>query len=268
MTDELVLREKTHGGRIVVLTLNRPEKRNALNIPLLQSLVRAVEQADSDEQTRVIVLRGAGAVFCAGLDLAEARDETRSRESGEWIAKALAAISGSRAVTIAAIHGAAVAGGAGLMSACDFVVAASDAKIGYPEVRRGLVAGLVMTFLHRQVRDRDARELLILGENINAERAREMGLVNYVTPAEAVPDTVRLIAMTVLKGAPGAIERTKSMMDQLHGRPIADDLRWALGHHASVRASDEAKEGIAAFNEKRSPAWEPEADEDGGLQGV
>src|SRR6267154_1264706 len=113
------------------------------------------------------------------------RPERRNAHTtAEMVAKALLALSQTRLVTIAAVHGAAVAGGAGIMSACDFVVAAEGTKIGYPETRRGLVAGLVMTFLRRQLRERDIRELLLGGELINADRALQMGLVNRVVPAE------------------------------------------------------------------------------------
>ena len=117
---------------------------------------------------RVLILRGAGAAFCTGLDLKEAADHTKAHATAEMVAKALITLSQANLVTIAAVHGAAVAGGAGIMSACDYVVAAEKTKIGYPEVRRGLVAGLVMTFLRRQCRERDIRELLLGSELIDA----------------------------------------------------------------------------------------------------
>src|SRR5581483_5685167 len=113
---------------------------------------------------RVLILRGTGAAFCAGLDLKEASDHAKAHATAELVANTLIALSETRLVTIAAVHGAAVAGGAGIMSACDFVVAARGTKIGYPEVRRGLVAGLVMTFLRRQTGERNMRELLLGAE--------------------------------------------------------------------------------------------------------
>lgn len=241
------------GNDVVVLTLNRPEKRNALSIPLLEALCDAF---DRSHEARVIILRGAGPVFCAGLDLAEAQDDTKSHASAQWVAQMLETVSHARAVTIAAVHGAAVAGGAGLMSACDLVVAEETARIGYPEVRRGLVAGLVMTFLRRQLHERDARELLLLGELVDAARAREMGLVSRVVPAAQALNAALELAQHLLRGAPGAIARTKLMLAELWPRPIESDLAWALGHHKSVRASREAREGIAAYNEKRKPNWE------------
>lgn len=254
MTENLVLTDYSRGD-IAVLALNRPEKRNALNIPLLEALCKAIEDAHA-KQARVIMLCGAGKAFCAGLDLSEAADTSNAQQSAQAIAQTLETISQSRAVTMAVVHGAAIAGGAGIMSACDIVVAEETAKIGYPEVRRGLVAGLVMTFLRRQLRERDARELLLLGEPIDAQRAKEIGLVNRVVPEGAALDATLEIANTLLKGAPGALAHSKQMLNDLWPKPLENDLAWALNHHKNVRASREAREGIAAFNEKRKPNWD------------
>ena len=166
----VVLIEKK-SPQTTVVTLNRPERRNALTLELLTELCSAVNVASGQPQQRILILRGAGAAFCTGLDLKAAADTTKAHETAEMVANTLIAISQTRLVTIAAIHGAAVAGGAGIMSACDFVVAAERTKIGYPEVRRGLVAGLVMTFLRRQIGERNMRELLFSGELIDAARA-------------------------------------------------------------------------------------------------
>src|SRR4051794_35360881 len=142
----LVLIEK-QTAQITRLTLNRPERRNSLTIELLTELTNAIESAAADENQRVLILRGAGENFCTGLDLKEAAEVAKAHASAEMVAKTLVTLSRTRLVTIAVVHGAAMAGGAGIMSACDFVVAADHTKIGYPETRRGLVAGLVMTFL-------------------------------------------------------------------------------------------------------------------------
>ncbi|HVD96368.1 MAG TPA: enoyl-CoA hydratase/isomerase family protein, partial [Candidatus Limnocylindria bacterium] len=169
-----------------VVTLNRPERRNALTLELLTQLCAAIKVASDEAQERVLILRGAGVAFCTGLDLKEAADQTKAHATAEMVAKTLIAISQTRLITIAAVHGAAVAGGAGIMSACDFVVAAQGAKIGYPEVRRGLVAGLVMTFLRRQVGERNMRELLLGSELIDAARAKEIGLINRVVAPDSL----------------------------------------------------------------------------------
>jgi methylglutaconyl-CoA hydratase len=249
-----VLIDETN-SRVTIVTLNRPERRNALTIELLTELTTALETASADPKKRVFILRGAGKAFCAGLDLQETTVVEKAHQSAEMVAKTLLAISQTRLITIAQVHGAAVAGGAGLMSACDFVIAAERTKIGYPETKRGLVAGLVMTFLRRQLRERDIRELLFTGELISAERAREIGLVNRViSPNELGNETDKIVA-AVLQNAPGALASTKKLIEELWSSSVKEDGARALQHHMEARESAEAKEGIAAFLEKRSPTW-------------
>ena len=248
-----VLTERT--GPTTVVTLNRPEKRNALGVELLEALCAAIADAEADATQRVLILRGAGPAFCAGLDLSEAADPARAQVSATLIARALQMLSGARLVTIAVAQGAALAGGAGLLSACDFAVAADDTRVGYPEVRRGLVAGLVMTFLLRQVPERAAREILLTGEIFSAGQAREYGLVNRVVPAADLMAEAGKIAGAVLAGGPQAIAHTKQLLAELRPRPVQDDLDRALAFHLSARNSAEAQEGFAAFREKRAPRW-------------
>jgi methylglutaconyl-CoA hydratase len=240
---------------IAVVTLNRPERRNALTIELLAELTAAIKVASDEPHERVLILRGAGAAFCTGLDLKQAADLRKAHTTADMVAKTLIALSETRLITIAAVHGAAVAGGAGIMSACDFVVAAEGTKIGYPEVRRGLVAGLVMSFLLRQVREREVRELLLGGEVIDAQRAREIGLVNRVVPSDDLMAEAQKFCDSILQGAPGVLTQTKRLINELSGRSVKEDVELALKHHMQARESAEAREGIAAFNEKRSPNW-------------
>jgi len=241
--------------QITVVTLNRPERRNSLTIELLSELMAAIKVASDQPEERVLILRGAGAAFCTGLDLKEAADQKKAHATAEMVAKTLIALAETRVVTIAAVHGAAVAGGAGIMSACDFVVAAEKTKIGYPEVRRGLVAGLVMTFLRRQVGERNMRELVLGGELIDAERAREIGLVNRVVPHSELMNDAQKFADSILQGAPNAIAQTKRLIEELWVTSAKQDVDRALTHHMRARESAEAREGIAAFNEKRKPNW-------------
>jgi methylglutaconyl-CoA hydratase len=240
--------------QITLLTLNRPERRNALTIELMSELAAAIENTAADPKQRILILRGAGKAFCTGLDLEEAAKQ-EPHATAEMVARVLLALAETRLVTIATVHGAAVAGGAGIMSACDFVLAAERTKIGYPEVRRGLVAGLVMTFLRRQLRERDLRELLLASELIEPERAREIGLVNRVVPAGDLENETQKIAASILQGAPKAIANSKRLMEQLWSTSVRKDIELALRHHMEARESLEAKEGIAAFNEKRLPSW-------------
>jgi len=227
----VILIEK-ESPQISVVTLNRPERRNALTLELLTELCAAINIASEQPEQRLLILRGAGAAFCTGLDLKEAADST-----------------------VAAVHGAAVAGGAGIMSACDFIVAAERTKIGYPEVRRGLVAGLVMTFLRRQVGERNMRELLFSAELIDAARAKEIGLVNRVVAPDDVMSEAQKFAASALQGAPGALAQTKRLVEELWWHSVKEDVDLALKYHMQARESDEAREGIAAFNEKRKPKW-------------
>jgi methylglutaconyl-CoA hydratase len=250
----VILVEK-QSPQITVITLNRPERRNALTLELLTELCAAINVASQQPEQRVLILRGAGAAFCTGLDLKEAADQTKAHATGEMVATALITISQTRLITIAAVHGAAVAGGAGIMSACDLVVAADGTRIGYPEVRRGLVAGLVMTFLRRQVGERNMRELLYTAELIDAAGAKEIGLVNRVVAPEQVIDEAQKLAASVLQGAPGALAQTKRLVEDLWWHSVKEDVDIALKYHMEARKSDEAREGIAAFNEKRRPNW-------------
>lgn len=237
------------------IALNRPEKRNALNIPMLEALCEALHAAEADDAVRVIVLRGNGPVFCAGLDMGEAADRELAHQSAALVSQALAGLYGSAKMTLAVVQGAAIAGGAGLMSACDIAVSTVDSKFGYPEVRRGLVAGLVMTFLRRQVAERHARELLLLGEIIDGERAEQIGLITRAVPSDLLDETAELMIRQALKGSPQAMALTKRFFDSLHQRAVQADLDQALDLHVEVRKGGDAQEGMAAFFEKRNPRW-------------
>jgi len=256
MSTSLVLVERA--GPVTTVTLNRPEKRNALNTGLLEQLCTALAGAEASATQRIFVLRGAGKVFCSGLDLEEASKPGQAHASADLVAQALRALAATRLVTIAVVQGAAIAGGAGLMSACDFAVTTRDAKFGYPEVRRGLVPALIMTFLRRQLRERDARELLLLGKLIDGTHAHAIGLVNRVVADEAYLATeVSTLISSLLQGAPEAMAETKRLLAELWPVPVATDLHHAHKYHLSARNSAEAKEGVSAFLDKRPPNWAP-----------
>jgi methylglutaconyl-CoA hydratase len=258
MSANLVVREDR--GPIAILTLNRPEKRNALSRELVAALRDQIDKIRVDNHTRVVVLTGAGSAFCAGMDLKEAASVDDSDDAEQvtiailqQFADLLQCVHTLSKPTIAAVSGDAFAGGAGLMAACDLVVASESALIGYPEIKRGLVASVVLHDLSRQVGDRRARELLLTGEPISAEVAMEWGMVNLVSPKGGCLSQAILLAQDLLKSAPEAIATTKRLLDETLGRP--HDLRGAAAVSAAVRVSDEAREGIRAFIEKRPPAW-------------
>lgn len=242
---------------VTLVTLQRPDKRNALNIALLEQLLAAVTAASADLHRRALILRGNGPAFCAGLDLHEAADPSTRDRSAHLLADVYKAIYQSPLVTIAAVHGAVMGGGIGLMSACDLALAADDTSIAFPEVHRGLVAALVTALVHRQVADRTLRELVLLGQSIPANQAMSIGLVNQVVPRHQLQDEARGLAAYVIQGAPNAIVRTKRLLDGLFPRSVSAELDYALQYHLQARDNAESSEGIAAFREKRKPLWGP-----------
>ena len=208
-------------GSLRLLTLNRPDKRNALTVQLLRELHAALGTAVDDDAVRSVALTGAGPGFCAGLDLGEVQalrtDPEKARLSGDILYETLTRIYRSPKPVIAAVNGPAVAGGAGLMSVCDLVIAADSAKIGYPEVKRGLVAAIVMTFLIRQVGERRARFLLLTGELVTAEQAVELGLVNEAVPADQLLNRVDYWAEVLAACPPQALAHTKELLLGIQG---------------------------------------------------
>jgi len=244
-------------GPVTTVTLNRPEKRNALTVDMLRDLAEAFREIARERQHRVVVLRGEGMSFCTGLDLIETKDRNKARDSAKNVGEVLRAIVRTPAVTIAAVHGHAVAGGAGIMSACDIVVAEEDTKFGYPEPRRGLVAAMVMTLLQRQVGDRKARELLLTGELIDANEALRIGLVTKVVPRGGLEAGVAAYTARILKNAPGALADTKLLLEGLMSSNFEIALARSYTVALRMRSSTEAREGLEAFEEKRIPSWEP-----------
>ncbi len=241
---------------IVTIILNRPEKRNALNVELLEGIDTALDKIHLHDHNRVIILQGAGPVFCAGLDLNELADQTLVDKSTSALFRALHKLYSSPLVTISAMHGAAVAGGAGFVSVCDIAIAARGSVIGYPEVRRGLVGALIMPILQRQVSEHHMKEILLLGELYDAEKAAKMGLLNAVYAPEELASNALRLAKLALKGAPIAIAQTKHMIDQLYPSSTLDNLKKAYAHHLDMRVTHEALEGSKAFLEKRLPSWD------------
>jgi len=241
---------------VAVLTLDRPERRNALSIGLLESLVAAVESLARGGTARVAILRAAGPVFSAGLDLAEAADPDLVERSARCVAAALAALRHAPLVTVAAVHGGAYAGGAGLMAACDLAVGTSDLVIGFPEARRGLLPALVCDVLRVKVREGDLADLFLVGDPIDALRAREIGLLQRIVPPERLLDEALAVAAGILAGGPATIVATKRLLRAAYDRGPAEAAgEAAIAGHLAARRDPEATEGLRAFLEKRLPAW-------------
>lgn len=251
MNQNNVIVDRLEDG-IVLVTLNRPEKRNALNISLMREFCQTIE---SLKDTRVLILQGAGPVFCAGLDLEEARNPDLELLSAELVAHTLLVISKAPFITIAAVEGAALAGGAGLMAACDFVVAAENVRIAFPEVLRGLVPALISSILARQVGWRALRELLLFGHPIEVSKAKEIGLVNTIVPVGGSLNEAVKWAKLSLRGAPEAVRLTKTLLDEINPAKVEELLLKTMSIHHVSRQSQEAEEGIKAFLENRDPVW-------------
>ena len=254
MSDPLVLIDATD-PQITVVTLNRPDKRNALSIDLIDQVCRAISGASNDRNRRVIVLKGNGPSLLRRSGSEGSIRSDKCPPLGRRPPKMYLAIATSPLITIAAPHGAAVGGGAGLVAACDLAVGAPDLHLGYPEVHRGLVAALVTTLLRRQLNERAVRELILLGQTVDATRALQLGLINRIGSF----DDAMSLAHEACKGAPGAISRSKRLLDTVAPRTIEEDLKLALDFHLHARESSEAAEGMKAFLEKRPPELGPAA---------
>jgi methylglutaconyl-CoA hydratase len=250
-----LIQVETMDAAISSVTLNRPECRNALGIELLEELCVAIDRLATDVAQRVVILRGAGPVFSAGLDLREAAERSLIRRSAELIQQTLYLLRETPLVTLAAVQGGAYAGGAGLMAACDIVIAAADAKIGFPEGRRGLVPALIYGVLKRKLREGDLRDLLLTGDSIDAGRAQQVGLVQRIVPADRLLDEALCVARCVCAGGPDTIRRTKAMLNSQFVNQGDETVEHLLEEHLAARLSDEAREGLAAFVEKRESNW-------------
>ncbi len=243
-----------------VLTLDRPDVRNALNSDLIRALLEALDEAESAQEVRAIVLTGSGKAFCAGLDLADlkaisTRSTEENRRDSAHLATLLKRIYTFPKPIVAALNGHAVAGGAGLASVCDLVVMSEAAKLGYTEARIGFVAALVGVFLVRQVGEKAARDLLLSARLVRAEEAEEMGLVNEICAEEEVMTRALARADELAQNAPTSLAMTKQLLAAVPSMGLDEGLRYAVEVNALARTTDDLKEGVSAFLEKREPRW-------------
>lgn len=242
------------------LTLNRPEKRNALNAELVSALAAALQRTMTDSAVRVVALAGAGKDFCAGLDLAELERIAepaveKSYEQGLANARAIGALFARMRAhprpLVALVQGRAVAGGCGLATACDLVIAREDAELGYPEVHLGFVPALVMSLLRRKVGEGRAFELVALGNRHSASEAMSLGLVNRVFSAEAFERESAAYLEELASRPPGALSLTKRLLYELDGMPLPQALERGAEVNAQARLSEECRSGVRRFLEKK-----------------
>ncbi len=256
MTEPLVRYEARPPA--VLLTLNRPDKRNALSRELIAALTEAFARARDDAAARCVLLTGAGPAFCAGMDLAELSATVEADQSVVWadalsLARLYDLIYTLPKPTVAAVNGPAVAGGAGLVTVCDLAVAVPEAKFGYPEVRRGLVAAMVMPHLLRHAGERLARYLLLTGDLIDAAAAERSGFINAVVPAEQLLPTADAWARSLAEGGPRALAATKDLLRQFSRQALS--VEEAAQASAAPRLTEECRHGLRAFFAKTPPPW-------------
>lgn len=246
-------------GHLSTITLNRPEKRNAISIQMIAELHAALDEIEKSS-TRVVILTGTGKAFCAGIDLDYLQAISRqtpaeNQEDSKRIAKMFRKIWSYSRPLIAAVNGHALAGGFGIATLCDFTVAVPEAKFGYTEVKIGFLPAIVSVFLTRQVGEKRARDLLLTGRTLEAQEAKELGLVNEIVPAENLMAHVHQLAEVLLAASPNSITRAKHLLVSAAAGNVDNDLERAVLESARVRCTPDFKEGIAAFLEKRKPIW-------------
>jgi len=244
---------------VATVTLNRPEKRNAISFALVEELLAALDEIERSS-AQVVILTGAGKAFCAGLDL----DELKSllgKTHDENVADSARMAGCFRRLydfplpTIAAVNGAAIAGGTGLATMCDFTLAVPDAKFGYTEVRIGFVPAIVSSILVWQVGHKIARDLLLTGRLFDAAEAHRYGLVNEVVEAPQLMTRARELAAQLMENSPSSLRATKHLINGFIAAQLDEQIGRAVQDNARIRTTDDFREGITSFLEKRKPRW-------------
>jgi len=244
---------------VATITLNRPDKRNAISFELIDDLLRALKEVETSNAI-VLIVTGAGKAFSSGMDLDNlkaliGRSAEQNVEDSQTMVRLFRSLYEFPKVTIAAVNGAAIAGGTGLALLCDFTLAVPEAKFGYTEVRIGFVPAVVSTFLLRQVGEKHARDLLLTGRIISAEEAARMGLVNEIVAPEILLARARELAALLMENSPASLRATKKLLND-HARAELDtQIEAAVRENAAVRTTADFREGITSFLEKRKPVW-------------
>ena len=247
--------------RIGYITLNRPDKRNALNADVVTELKQAFEFAENDNAAKVIVLRAAGDVFCAGADLAYIQDlqgfgYTDNLEDSTHLMQLFHQIYTLKKVVIGQVQGHALAGGCGLAAICDLTFAVPEAKFGYTEVKIGFLPAIVSVFLLRKIGEARTKQLLLTGDVVSAQTALDMGLITFLAPKEELAANVRTYAQRLCRENSGqSMEVTKEMLARLPELALEEGLRYAAQRNAEARGSEDCRAGIAAFLSKEKIGW-------------
>jgi methylglutaconyl-CoA hydratase len=248
-----------HADGVATITLHRPDKRNALTAAMMDELLDALDFVDRC-RCGVVVLTGAGGAFCAGLDLDHLKtlmDRTPEQhlQDSNRVKRLMRRLYDFPKPTIAAVNGAAVAGGAGLVSVCDFAYAVPEAKLGFTEVRIGFIPAIVSSFLVAQAGERVARDLLLTGRIIKADEALAMGLVNAIVPPEELAPHVGKTAQMLLANSPTSLRATKKLLSTYANARLDFELQQGAEENAVMRTEPDFAEGVTSFLEKRAPVW-------------
>ncbi|HEX8811681.1 MAG TPA: enoyl-CoA hydratase-related protein, partial [Terracidiphilus sp.] len=246
-------------GGILTLTLHRPERRNALTPEMREELIRALESA-AQNSTEALILTGSGSAFCAGLDLSALESIAQSSPAQQEadarrIAHLFRALYTFPAPTIAAVNGAAIAGGTGLATLCDFTLAAPEAKFGYTEVRIGFIPAIVSAYLGVQIGQKQAKGLLLSGRIFDAQRAYNLGLVDEIVPASNLLPRAHALAQELLQNSLAAMRQTKALFLSQTLPALDSSIEDAITANARAREHPDFREGVHAFLDKRKPRW-------------
>ncbi|HEY1010895.1 MAG: enoyl-CoA hydratase/isomerase family protein [Daejeonella sp.] len=248
-------------NRVAYITINRPEKRNALNPELVEALTDLLLRAGHDENVKIIVLKARGEVFSAGADLEylQALQNNSSQDDLEdtiAIKELLYSIYTLPKLVIAQVEGHAIAGGCGLAAVCDIVFAVPEAKFGYTEVKIGFVPALVTCFLVRKLGEGRAKEMLLTGDLVDAATASDYGLINFVVSKDGIAVAVTEYAERLSVNVSGqSVSLTKQLLNTAHNLPLEDSLEEAIKLNVRTRSSADCKKGIAAFLNKEKMEW-------------
>ena len=257
----MILLSDDHGA-VRVLTMNRPEVRNALSTELFEALYAALEQADADDAVRAVVLAGRGKSFSAGADLnwmkrAITNNAQENLQDAHAFARLMRTLNELSKPTIARVHGPAFGGGVGLIAACDIALATYDAQFALTEVKLGILPAVVSPYLMAAIGERQCRRYLLTAERFSAAEAYRIGLVHEIVPGEEeLDDAIGEIIDSLLKNGPNAQAECKALLRTIAGQPIDDaTIEETTQRTAIVRTTPEGREGLAAFLEKRKPNW-------------
>jgi len=249
----------TESSRVATLIFNRAEKRNAISYELIDEMFLALPAAERSD-AEVLIITGAGTAFCSGMDLDNlhaitTRSPAEIHADSETMARLFRSIYDFPKPIIAAVNGAAIGGGCGIATLCDFTVASDEAKFGYTEVTIGFLPAIVSTFLVQQVGEKRARDLLMTGRIFSAAEARQMGIVNDVVSGEQLMHRARELANALMRSSPASLRATKRLLSAFAKDELDRRLALAVEENARIRSTDDFREGITAFLEKRKPQW-------------